>query len=56
MHVFVPLLELLALIAVIVGTVLAIKRDEWKSGTFWLIVSLVLLLVIPLLPHLEIVR
>lgn len=38
---------LLALIAVIVGLVLGIKNGEYKNGTFWLVVSIVLLLVLP---------
>lgn len=41
------LILLLALIAVIVGAVLGIKNGEYRSGTFWLIVSVVLLLVLP---------
>jgi hypothetical protein len=38
---------LLALIAVIVGIVLGIKNGEYKGGVFWLVVSIVLLLVLP---------
>ncbi len=38
---------LFALIAVIAGFVLAVQGNEIKSGTFWLVVAVVLLEVIP---------
>lgn len=38
---------LLALVAVIVGFVLAVKKNEYSTGTFWLIVSMIILLVLP---------
>jgi hypothetical protein len=44
---------LIALIAVIAGFVLAIRNGEYRNGTFWLVTSIVLLLVVPLLPALH---
>lgn len=43
------LTTLLVLLCVIVGAVLAIVKKEYTSGTFWLIVALVLTQVVPLL-------
>lgn len=38
---------ILALLSVIAGAVLAIRNGEYRNGQFWLVVSIVLLLVLP---------